>query len=71
MNKTGGFGIDQAAGGLAGDICMGEWLVRHHGPPRLGDCIHDWLTQDALFADVRWQTKEEWTANGPSKAMPW
>lgn len=48
-----------------------EWLVRHHGPPRLGDTLHDWLHQDPHFDAVRWQTKAEWKAQGPSQPKPW
>lgn len=49
----------------------GEWLVRHHGPPRLGDTLHEWLTQEPFFDSVRWQTKAEWKARGPSWPKPW
>lgn len=49
----------------------GEWLVRHHGPPRLGDTLYEWLTQDPSFDSVRWQTKAEWKASGPSWPKPW
>lgn len=49
----------------------GEWLVRHHGPPRLGDILHEWLTSDPSFNSVRWQTRAEWEARGPSRPKPW
>lgn len=49
----------------------GEWLVRHHGPPLLGDTVHEWLTQHSTFDDVRWQTKAQWKAQGPSQPKPW
>ena len=49
----------------------GEWLVRHHGPPRLGDTLHDWLASDPSFDSVRWQTEGEWKARGPSRPKPW
>jgi hypothetical protein len=49
----------------------GEWLVQHHGPPRLGDTLYDWLTQDPTFDSVRWQTKAEWKAQGPFQLKPW
>lgn len=48
-----------------------EWVVRHDGPPRLGDALHEWLTRDASFERVRWQTKAQWKANGPSQPRPW
>lgn len=51
--------------------CPGEWLVRHHGPLRLADTLHDWLTNDNAFDRVRWQTREQWKATGPSQPKPW
>lgn len=49
----------------------GEYLVRHYGPPRLGDTLHEWLQQDPHFDAVRWQTEAEWKARGPSRPLPW
>lgn len=49
----------------------GEWLVRHHGPVRLGDTLHTWLMQDDAFERVRWQTEAQWRVDGPSRDRPW
>ena len=49
----------------------GEWLIRHHGPPRLGDTLHEWLTQDWYFESVQWQTEGGWKAQMPSWPKPW
>lgn len=49
----------------------GVWTVCHHGPPRLSDSIHDWLVQDAAFESVRWQTRAQSEADGPSTKTPW
>jgi len=46
-------------------------LRRHQGPPRLGDTLHAWLTQDWFFDSVRWQTAAEWKARGHFRAKPW
>ena len=49
----------------------GEWLVRHHGPPGMSDSLQEWLAKDELFHGVRWQTKAQWKADGPSQPKPW
>jgi hypothetical protein len=49
----------------------GRWMVRHLGPPRFSDTLHDWLTADDSFSDVRWQTASEWRARGSSQPTPW
>lgn len=49
----------------------GRWVVRHHGPPRFSDTLHDWLAGDERFEDVRWQTKAQWATDGPSQLTPW
>ena len=49
----------------------GNWIIRHHGPPRLSDSIHDWLTQDPAFGSLRWQTREQSDADGTWTATPW
>jgi hypothetical protein len=36
------------------------WLVRHHVGAGLSYVLHDWLTGDATFHDIRWYTAEEW-----------
>jgi len=48
-----------------------EWLICHQGPPRLGDTLHAWLTQDWFFDSVRWQTEAEWKARGHFRPKPW
>jgi hypothetical protein len=47
------------------------WVIRHHGPPRLADSIHDWLVHEPTFGSIRWQTVEQWRSNGSSTATPW
>lgn len=49
----------------------GEWLVRHYGPPRLSDTLHDWLTQEPAFEDIRWHSKPQWKLGRPSRKQPW
>jgi hypothetical protein len=47
------------------------WIIRHHGPPRLSDSIHDWLVQDPSFESIRWQTREQAEARGAWTRTPW
>jgi hypothetical protein len=47
------------------------WIIRHHGPPRLSDAIHDWLVQESAFEFVRWQTREQSEADGVWTKTPW
>lgn len=47
------------------------WIVRHRGPPRLSDSIHDWLVEDPAFDSVRWQTREQSESDGAWTTTPW
>ncbi len=49
----------------------GRHVLRHFGPPRLSDTLHDWLAADDAFGDVRWQTEAEWEARGSWQRTPW
>ncbi len=49
----------------------GSWLLRHFGPPRFSDTLHDWLNSDEAFADVRWQTLGQHEAAGSWLRTPW
>jgi hypothetical protein len=49
----------------------GSWLLRHFGPPRFSDTIHDWLNSDEAFADVRWQTLEQLQVGSSWQRTPW
>jgi hypothetical protein len=53
------------------DKHAGRWMLRHFGPPRLSDTLHDWLTADDFFADVRWLTAAQWQSGGSSQPTPW
>ena len=48
-----------------------RWIVRHHGPRGLSDTLHDWIMVDDAFVDVRWQTEEQFLANGAWLPTPW
>ena len=48
-----------------------SWLLRHFGPPRFSDTVHDWLNSDEAFADVRWQTLRQHEAAGSWLRTPW
>jgi hypothetical protein len=48
-----------------------RWLVRHYGPPRFSDSLHDWLSSENAIVDVRWQTRAEWEASACWKETPW
>jgi hypothetical protein len=41
-----------------------RFLMRHFGPPRFSDTLHDWLVTDGLFCNARWQTQAEWQDAG-------
>ncbi|MDB4957515.1 MAG: hypothetical protein JWO36_5084 [Myxococcales bacterium] len=56
---------------IRSDPKSGRWVLQHFGPPRLSDTLHDWLTADDAFDDVRWQTAEQWRSRGPSQPTPW
>jgi hypothetical protein len=47
------------------------WVIRHHGPPRLADSIHEWLVHEPGFESIRWQTAKQWRSKGSSTATPW
>ena len=49
----------------------GRWVVRHHGPSRLSDSIHDWLVHEPWFEVAGWQTREQWQTSGVSTPTPW
>jgi hypothetical protein len=49
----------------------GRWILRHFGPPRFSDTLHDWLTADETIADVHWQTPAQWQTGGLSQPTPW
>jgi hypothetical protein len=48
-----------------------RFLMRHFGPPRFSDTLHDWLVGDGLFCDPRWQTQAEWQDAGSWHHVPW
>lgn len=48
-----------------------DWIIRHHGPPRLSDSIHEWLVQDPAFESIRWQTREQSESDGAWSKTPW
>lgn len=47
------------------------WIIRHYGPPRLSDSIHDWLVQEPAFESIRWQTREQSVSDGAWTKTPW
>ena len=49
----------------------GSWILRHSGPPRFSDTLHDWLNGDETFADVRWYARGKGEAAGSWQRTPW
>ena len=47
------------------------WIIRHNGPPRLSDSIHDWLVQDPEIESIRWQTREQSRSDADWARTPW
>lgn len=47
------------------------WIIRHHGPPRMSDSIHDWLIQESEIESIRWQTREQAESDGAWASTPW
>lgn len=49
----------------------GDGCIRHHGPPRLADSIHDWLVGEPTVTSCRWQTREQFEKDGAWSKTPW
>ena len=48
-----------------------RFTLRHFGPPRFSDTLHDWLVADEMIGDARWQTQAQWEESGPWHPTPW
>ena len=53
------------------DQPAGRWLIRNNGNIGLSDLLHDWLSAEHRFTNIRWYSKESWTGEKTSRRTPW
>ena len=53
------------------DRSAGRWLIRHDGNVGLSDLLHEWLSAERQFTNIRWYAKESWTGEKAWRRTPW
>ena len=48
-----------------------RWLVRHEGHLGVSDLLHEWLSTQGGFSNIRWYSEESWNNDKAWQRTPW